>query len=319
MDHVPFKKKRGVNKIMMKNGKVNHSLQTAYIRRYTLTDGTESGLKVIEMNNGAIRLLLNESKGLDIMQLWHRGTNISFVSKNGFTQRELPFATRFEGGMLYTCGIDSIGGREGYETHGTYHNTPSKIIQTVCNESILQVVAEIEDTCLFGRNLLIQRTITLPIDREEVTVEDVLINRGTKEENYCLLYHVNLGYPMLDEGAEIVGDFGDIVPRTKKSQECIKERNIFSQAKDNEEESCYFMEDYGETVSVLNRKIGKRFDLQYSKDTLPCFIQWNSPASQDYALGLEPATSYLDDRFAYKVIEPDEEIKFAINMSITQI
>ena len=124
---------------------------------------------------------------------------------------------------------------------------------------------------------------------------------------------------MLDEGAEIVGDFGDIVPRTKKSQECIKERNIFSQAKDNEEENCYFIENYGDTVSVVNNKIGKRFTLQYSKDTLPCFIQWNSPASQDYALGLEPATSYLDNRFVYRIIKPNEAIHFKINISITQI
>lgn len=303
----------------MNNRKINNPLQMAYIRRYTLTDGKESGLKVIEMNNGLIRLLLNESKGLDIMQLWHQGTNISFISKNGFTQRELAFSSRFEGGMLYTCGIDNIGNRQGYETHGTYHNTPSRIIQTVCNESLLQVIAEVEDTCLFSRNLLILRTITLFVGKDEVIVEDVLINRGTKEENYCLLYHVNLGYPMLDEGTEVVGNFGDIVPRTKKSQECMKERNIFSQVKDNEEESCYFIENYGDTVSVVNHKLGKRFALQYSKDTLPCFIQWNSPASQDYALGLEPATSYLDDRFFYRIIKPNEKIKFTINMSVTQI
>lgn len=61
MDYVPLEDKK------MNNRKINNPLQMAYIRRYTLTDGKESGLKVIEMNNGLIRLLLNESKGLDIM------------------------------------------------------------------------------------------------------------------------------------------------------------------------------------------------------------------------------------------------------------
>lgn len=65
------------------------------------------------MNNGLIRLLLNESKGLDIMQLWHQGTNISFISKNGFTQRELVFSSRFEGGMKeeWTTLVNAIRGR----------------------------------------------------------------------------------------------------------------------------------------------------------------------------------------------------------------
>lgn len=98
----------------MNGGQINNQLQVGYIRRYTLTEGKENGLKVIELDNGILRVLLNESKGLDIMQAWHKGVNMSFVSKNGFTSREIPFLNRFEGGMLYTCGLDSMGNREGF-------------------------------------------------------------------------------------------------------------------------------------------------------------------------------------------------------------
>ena len=99
----------------MKENKISNPLQTGYIRRYTLCDGRENGLRVTELDNGTLRVLLNESKGLDIMQVWHKGVNMSFVSKNGFTAGEWPFLNRFEGGMLYTCGLDSIGDREGFE------------------------------------------------------------------------------------------------------------------------------------------------------------------------------------------------------------
>ena len=71
------------------NGKISHLSQRAYVRRYTLNGGKEDGLKVIEVDNGIIRFLLNESKALDIMQLWHEGVNVSFVSKNGFTKRDV--------------------------------------------------------------------------------------------------------------------------------------------------------------------------------------------------------------------------------------
>ena len=119
----------------------NHKLQKAYIMRYTLTDGKENGLKVIELDNGILRVLLNESKGLDIMQLFHNGVNISFVSRNGFTARDIDFMNRFEGGMLYTCGFDSIGGRDGFEVHGSYHTYPSRVISILESESALQIVS----------------------------------------------------------------------------------------------------------------------------------------------------------------------------------
>ena len=41
-------------------------------------------------------------------------------------------------------------------------------------------------------------------------------------------------------------------------------------------------------------------------------------ASGDYALGLEPCTTELDDCFAYKTIEVGEKIKFFVNISIAK-
>jgi hypothetical protein len=140
---------------MMMNGKISNLSQVAYIRRYTVTEGKETGLKVCEVCNGTLRFTLNESKALDIMQLWHKGDNIGFVSKNGFSAREIPFLKRFEGGMLYTCGLDSVGGREGFELHGTLHNNPARIISCICNEDEIEIATEIEDTELFGKNLLL--------------------------------------------------------------------------------------------------------------------------------------------------------------------
>ncbi len=297
----------------------NNRLQKAYIRRYTLTDGKENGLKVIELDNGILRVQLNESKGLDIMQVFHNGTNISFVSKNGFSARETSFDTRFEGGMLYTCGFDSIGARDGFEVHGSYHNMPAKVISVVENEKTLQVVAEVEITALFEQNLLFRRKITLPINEQRLIVEDQLINNGTKPENYCVLYHTNLGYPMLDEGVKVLADLESIVPRTPYAKEKMAVRDVFEAPIDNEEETCYFLKTKTDVVEVVNQKIKKRFTLKYSKDTLPCLIQWNSPASQDYALGIEPATCFLDDKFEYKTIDVNQTVNFKIEISLENI
>ena len=138
----------------MMDGKISNFGQVASLRRYTLTEGREKGLDVLDCDNGKLRFLINVSKACDVMQLYHEGQNVSFVSKNGFTKRETNFLNRFEGGMLYTCGLDSVGGREGYELHGTLHNTPAEIVHAVCNEDGITVEALIRDTALFGKNSL---------------------------------------------------------------------------------------------------------------------------------------------------------------------
>ena len=62
--------------------------------------------------------------------------------------------------------------------------------------------------------------------------------------------------------------------------------------------------------------MGKTFTVQYSQETLPWFLEWKSMASGDYALGLEPATTELDDRFTYKQIQPKEKISFKLEFSV---
>ena len=129
------------------NGKIANQMQIASLRRYTLTEGRASGLDVIDCDNGKLRFLINVSRACDVMQMYHEGENLSFISKNGFEARALPFRRRFEGGMLYTCGLESLGAREGYEIHGSFHNIPAEILEQVQksnNIDLAQVAHEIE-------------------------------------------------------------------------------------------------------------------------------------------------------------------------------
>ena len=300
------------------DGRISNFQQVASIRRYTLSEGREKGLDVLDCDNGKIRFLLNVSKACDIMQLYHEGQNISFISKNGFTKRETPFLRRFEGGMLYTCGLDSVGGRDGFELHGTLHNIPAEIIRAECNENGITVEAIIRDTALFGKNLVLKRKIFTAIGGDSVTLEDTLVNEGYKTEEYCLLYHINVGYPMLDDGAKVIADVESYTPRTawaKQNEATMYEMNASTP---NQEETCYFLNLKKPEITLVNGKIGKEFTVSYSGDTLPCFVEWKSMASGDYALGLEPCTTELDNRFAYKTIEVGEEIKFFVKILITK-
>ena len=299
--------------------RISNFAQVASLRRYTLADGREKGLDVIDCDNGKIRFLINVSKACDLMQLYYKGQNMTFISKNGFTQRELPFAKRFEGGMLYTCGLDSVGEREGFDEHGSIHNTPAEILRAECNEQGIVVEAVIRDTEICGKNLVLRRKITTGIGSNTVAVRDTLTNEAYRDEQYCLLYHVNIGYPMLDEGAKIVADTDTCQPRTEWAAKNIDTAYQMTAPTPNREETCYYLTPRASEVSLVNERIGRTFTVSYSGDTLPHFLAWKSMASGDYAVGLEPCTTKLDGLFEYSTIKAGEIVRFSLDLTIDEI
>lgn len=299
--------------------RISEFVQVASLRRYTITEGGGKGLDVIDCDNGKLRFLLNVSKACDMMQLYYKGQNMSFISKNGFMQREIPFAKRFEGGMLYTCGLDSAGERDGFEEHGTVHNIPAEILRAECNEQEIVVEAVIRDTEICGKNLVLRRKITTPIGGATVSVCDTLTNESYRDENYCLLYHVNIGYPMLDEGAKIVTDSDVCLPRTPWAEKNIDTAYQITPPVPNMEETCYYLAPKSSAVSLINEKLGRTFTVSYSGDTLPNFLEWKNMTSGDYALGLEPCTTKLDELFAYSTIKAGETIAFSLDLTINEL
>lgn len=299
------------------NGKISNFQQIGSLRRYTLEGGKEKGIDVIDCDNGKLRFLLNVSKACDVMQLYHEGQNTSFISKNGFTLREPPFGNRFEGGMLYTCGLDNVGGmRDGNPVHGSLHNIPAEIVRAECNDEGIVVEAIIRDTALFGKNLVLRRRIYSAIGSESLRLEDTLVNEGYRTENYCVLYHVNFGYPLLDEGARIVADVAKCDPRTDWARENVATVCEITEPLPEQKETCYFLTFNKPQISLINDKLGKSVTLSYSGDTLPHFVEWKSMACGTYALGFEPTTTELDDRFAYKTLDAGESVRFWIELDL---
>ena len=299
------------------NGTISNFEQVCSLRRYTLTEGEGAGLDVIDCDNGKLRFLLNVSRALDMMQLYHEGCNLSYISKSGFNASTGVFARRYEGGMFYTCGLDSIGDRAGYPVHGSLHLTPAKVTLMRCDEQGITVEAEIKSSVLFGEHLVLKRRFFTPVMGDFVTLEDTLVNAGYTDATYSLLYHVNAGYPLLDEGAKLSIN-GTCTPRTPWAAENVATACRMIAPEPGREETCYYWENKGASATLTNEKLGRSLTLSYTGDTLPCFIEWQSMACGDYALGLEPTTTLLDDKFAYKTVAPGETVAFGLRFEVAK-
>ncbi len=297
------------------DGRISNFSQVASLRRYVLTEGKERGVEVIDCDNGKLRFLLNVSKALDIMQIYHEGENVSFISKNGFSTSDKAFVKRFEGGALYTCGLDGVGSVENVELHGTFHNIPARVLSTSCSESGIYVEAIIEDSELFGKHLVVRRKISSEIGSSYVKVEDELVNLGDSDERFCLLYHINLGYPFLDEDVKVSGNIDKCEPRTKWAEINQKDYNVMGKALPNVEETCYFLSLRDPCIEVENAKINKKVRLEFSSSFTE-FVLWKSTREKDYAMGIEPSTTKLDERFEYSVIKRGESKKFSMKFFV---
>ena len=298
------------------SAKIGSPEQLCMAQRVQVTEGRGNGARQIYVANGKLNLVISESNALDILRMWHEGTNIGFVTKNGLYTAPADFLGSFPAGMLYTCGLDAIGGVEGHPIHGRLHSIPAEIKELKAAADGVRIVGEIRDTSLFGQNLVLTRTFSTAAGSCEVHIDDRIENRAFRDEKYCLLYHVNVGYPIVDAGAKIAGNFVKSKPRTPWAEHEMATMLEVEPPADNMEETCYFHMTADGKMSIENRALGKRFTVE---SDLKRFVQWKSRASGDYVIGLEPCTSWLDGELEYSTLKPGESVSHSLVLKAENI
>ena len=298
------------------NPKIGNDEQVCFAQRVQVTDGRGNGARQIYIANGKLHAVLSESNALDVFRLWHEGTNVGFVSKNGLYTPPTDFLHSFPCGMVYTCGLDAVGGVEGHPPHGRIHSIPAEIRELVADEKGVKIVGEIRDTALFGENLVLTRTIETAAGSDEIKLTDRLENRAFRDERYCLLYHVNVGYPLVDAGATVEGDFTKSLPRNEWAAKRMDKMLVVEPPEDNFEETCYFHQTADGTMAVVNRALGKKLTV---KSSLRKFVEWKSRASGDYVVGIEPCTTWLDGMLRYSVLKPGKSVTHTLVLKVENL
>ncbi|MGN1099497.1 MAG: aldose 1-epimerase family protein [Christensenellales bacterium] len=305
--------------------------QVAYVREYVFASGKAKGMNVLEFNNGLLSFTVSVDRGLDIIDFRYMNTNLGFLSKNGVVGSHLahtaavPFSKSFEGGFLYTCGLDNIGVPEGDAVlHGSMTQVPAVKLKIDTrwenDEYLLSVEGEMHNTSLFGENFVLRRRISTSFMSESIEIRDELANEEFTDMEYKMLYHFNMGYPLLDDCTRIEGPFTATKPRNEWANLTIDACREMHPPIDGLEERCYFhtIEVQKPVVSVINERAGLRLDLEFNRDNLDRFVEWKSMRSGDYALGLEPCSTDLDDKHG-KIIPPGGSIVNEIKISVKDI
>jgi hypothetical protein len=182
---------------------------------------------------------------------------------------------------MTTCGLSNVGeASEGYSLHGTYTARPSDNLEL--ERSTTEVIATA--TAVDPPFTLSRRIVTV-VGRGLVRLDDQVVNESEWTAAAPLLYHVNIGVPLWDEGAYLETDAVDVVPRDDAAAAGLMSWDEPpSPAVDGAERVFEHVD--ASWARLTNPRVGIELTVRSS---LPRLWQWVHPAAGTYALALEPA------------------------------
>jgi galactose mutarotase-like enzyme len=160
----------------------------------------------------------------------------------------------------------------------------------------------VNDSAIFNRKFELRRTITCSNNDNKLIIEDKIKNCGTSRTPFMLLYHMNMGYPLLDENAELHIPSEKVTARDSRAQEGINEWNKMLEPQAGFAEQCYYhtYKDSKGCAMLFNKNIGKGLAIHFDAEKLDSLTEWKMMGERDYVLGLEPSNSKLEGRRALK-------------------
>ena len=297
--------------------KLGNTKQLVSAYDFTVNDGAARGKRLILVNNNRLEVCFNADNALDIAWVKYCGVNISFLAKNGINTNEGVFGERFDGGFLYTCGLDNLSSIEkGEAIHGSLHLRKAQNVNYVVDEDKIIVSGEILTTKLFGKNLLLKREYT--VTDKDIQIRDTVINKGYTNVEYVLLYHINYGYPFLDAGLKLEFDNLESIAANATPKENIPLAKTITDPKDVGLEDLFYHYLKDGKVKLTNENLKIKCEMSYDIEKLPILVQWKNLYSGDYVLGIEPSTTRFDE-YKKNELKPDEENSFEVKISFSNL
>jgi hypothetical protein len=285
---------------------------------------------------------------MDIAWARYQGRSIAWHSPTGFVSPAYAevddgfgWLKTFSGGLFITAGLDHVLFPEtdpldtygeavhangiSYGMHGRVATVPGRLVAygeewrgDICH---LFAEAEVDQVTALGEHLRLVRRVETTLDGRSVSWTDRVENVWHLPTSHMLLYHTNLGAPLLDESSEILIPSKSVLWTTPSvpadDVDCYlrfdpPKRGFDAQAFEHE---MVPRTDGRVEVALVNRYDSTRpwgVSLEYDPERFPHFFQWRFLAAGNYVTAFEPSTnSALGRKHAREVgeltiLEPGE-------------
>ena len=306
-----------------------HLGQVFGIREFVRQDGRAAGTKELHVTTGGgLEFVLNASRCLDITTLRFAGKNIGFLAKPGVCTVPGQFHESAPLGLLTTCGLGTCGkGSDSQPFHGKIGLAPAENLSAAADTSSISVSGTMRESVLFGENFLFKRTVSCVPFENELIIEDTIENNSENAVPYYLLYHINFGYPFLDEGLVLQMPQHNVRPRDKAATAGLSDYLAVKKPVDNYAEQVFFYENIAQegnyvVIGLQNKTLGIGATLRYDPTLLPNLAMWKSLKSGDYALGLEPANNTIQGHLREAstfCVEPYAQVSLKMSLKFFEV
>lgn len=298
------------------------------VRLMELADGLERGVRILEFRTGSgLRFTVLVDRAMDICEAEYKGVPLNWAGPSGIRHPGLhehdseggfSWGRSFSG-LVVTCGLDHILGPEevpagtynypGVKTnrhtlHGRVSAIPARL--TGYGEAwegdacILWATAEVRQATTFGEQLTLHRRIEVDLGGSEIRMTDRVVNTGFLPTPHMFFYHVNLGAPLLGEGARYLAPIADVVWAghvDRYSDQGVGYQRIPAPQEQFAEqvwqhETAADVEGWV-PVALVNDRLGLGLQVTTRKDQLPCLYEWQHFQEGGYAFGIEPSTHHV--------------------------
>jgi hypothetical protein len=307
------------------SAKVGSLGQFASVRRITLDDGVERGVRALAFSNGGgLDFWALSDRSLDIGPLWWKGLPVAWQSMAGFRSPVLHDAeedggrgySRTNSGFLVTCGLDHIRQPvDGHPMHGRLPFTPARVTaygeDWDRNEPVLFCEGEVMQFRAGGEALRLRRRIEVPIGGCELRIGDTIENLAAEDSPQASLYHFNLGHPAIAPGSTV--EFGG---RELFRVNTLPDRSDHSYSRsfpagDEEFAIC-------NVSTPAENGPARKISFAFRTETLPHLQIWHDFRPHACVLSIEPCTSpRLDTPGPEAVLKPGDSRRYELRVSFS--
>lgn len=291
--------------------------QIARVRPCRLVDGWADGMCAVDVATGSgLSYTIVPSRGLDVTAASYCGHSLAWHSAQGETHpafydsQGLGWLRSFGGGLLTSCGLCHFGapcqdGDTPLGLHGRISNTPAAGVsctgEWIGDEYALTVRGTLTESVLFGERMVLRRSIRSWLGRSVIEIDDEVTNEGFAASPLMMLYHINIGFPVVAPGARVVSEASSVEPRDAVAAGGLDQWTSLCEPTPQYAEQVFFhqMPRAGvASAAVVNPHVdgGIGVVVRFDPSTLPQFTQWKNMACGAYVVGLEPGNARVMGR-----------------------
>lgn len=318
------------------NPYIGHDSQLFGVEQHRIVGGKGDGMTLYEINNGkGLELSVSPDRNGDITRLRYKGANMSYLSPCGYVAPAYydsigsNWLQSFTAGFLTTCGLQAVGSPcvdEGEELplHGSIANTPCEHFYYTQEQDALVIHSVTKDETIFGRKLRLTRKLCVSTTENSFTIQDMIENTGDRVEPFEILYHMNMGYPLLDEDSVITIPSAEVTPRDEHAAEDVNNWMHMEKPTAGYQERCYYHKfpDQNGMAQIYQPKLDIALMISFDASELDGFVEWKMMGVRDYVLGLECGNCYPDGRNVMrengmlKYLRPGEQQVYQVRVDL---